>query len=860
MIAPLILATALLAAEATTATPPIVAEDIPVPGGLAALAQALGISPIDRATAVAELSRLVLERDQSQRLMAHLESVARTRTDDLVPMPLTAALWSQAVFKRPIARDDLFAAVMSDKPAALLARGLAALDDETLRYVASRRSMVTGLYQQDAGVLAAFAAHLRIHDNRVVAPGGDTATPLWEAVVGERITNPEAFVRALFSKHSGRLAYLYDVIAHVDPARQAFALGTWIGSAEVRVQRFQALASAVVSAFPHWNPARSPYVRPADDLLTLLVRAQVEPGGAPSAPAGRALWAAAFDEADARAQSGVIDAAWLAEVLLSEGPRGRPVLLDQFGFGQRLLAGADASAVPDAIEAIRSLPKLRILMLTIERIGIRRPAVYAAMARHAGRLSLPDVERQRQALAQFQGAVALIARMTRVGTIDVPAADTLLTSLAGVPVDPVIGYSGGIAAWLHDRLLPILGSRADQRVRDVLLDALAGARAHVPPAHVIWEGQDYSLDLVTSERARMARALDRSPEASIDAALDLYRAAQAGAKSRLAASPAPQRIDAALAEALLAMAYAIDWSDPQGLGHVIRGTIASRHDFGLGKRLPEVRARTPWMPPLQVFQPSSPWHLEGSILGLDLVLGRLALRRVHTDALLDAPTINEVDRDAFISSFGILNTYALVDSGADAIVQAVDRGRRRVSGLVESPSQANEIIHEVHMDGWRARALGWAIVHDPTRITGLFSLTELLSLGGANGQDLNVWGVSSLALHGCLCSRLPAPGIQSALVGRPQLGLLSSAVADLHLRVVLALRELELPASLTKSVLAGALREFLDRVRPAHHDDWLTLVRTAQLVTRERIEDYVASATAGGPLRPAAPTRGTTRQ
>jgi hypothetical protein len=120
--------------------------------------------------------------------------------------------------------------------------------------------------------------------------------------------------------------------------------------------------------------------------------------------------------------------------------------------------------------------------------------------------------------------------------------------------------------------------------------------------------------------------------------------------------------------------------------------------------------------------------------------------------------------------------------------------------------------------------------------------------------------VSSLVLHGCLCSRLPAPGIQSALVGRPQLGLLASVVADLHLRVVLALRELHLPASLAKTVLAGALREFLDRVRPSHQDDWLTMARTAQLVSRERIEDYVASATAAGPLRPAAPAQPTTRQ
>jgi len=39
-------------------------------------------------------------------------------------------------------------------------------------------------------------------------------------------------------------------------------------------------------------------------------------------------------------------------------------------------------------------------------------------------------------------------------------------------------------------------------------------------------------------------------------------------------------------------------------------------------------------------------------------------------------------------------------------------------------------------------------------------------------------------------------------------------------------------------------------VRPSDHDDWLTLVRAAQAISRDRVEDYVAAITSGGALVP----------
>ena len=73
--------------------------------------------------------------------------------------------------------------------------------------------------------------------------------------------------------------------------------------------------------------------------------------------------------------------------------------------------------------------------------------------------------------------------------------------------------------------------------------------------------------------------------------------------------------------------------------------------------------------------------------------------------------------------------------------------------------------------------------------------------------------------------------------------------------MALALRDLALPAGLAPSVLAFAVRDFIDEVQPNDLDDWLTLARAAQAVSRERIEDYVAAATSSGPLVAVAPIR-----
>jgi hypothetical protein len=895
-----------VALEAATLASSGVSENVPVPGGLSALARALDIDAPDRARCVVEIVRLVYgdmtyERSDPaspyRRLIGHLSVAASAasepRIPDLVPVPLTASLWSRAVFRRDVTSQTLFAAIVSDSDAALLAHGLSALDDETLEWFADHPALLTTLYRRHAIVFASFAAHLRIHNGRVLPPGGDGAVPLWESVLGARVSDPMTFVTALFTSAKGRMAYLYDVIGQLDGPRAAFALGLWLPDRTVRLERFQALSQLSVSAIREWNAARIPFFRPVHDLLALLNRVRVERTGAPAFPASRGLWAEAmsargdgFDqERTSPGDDGPIDAAWLGAVILSGPGLSRRDRLDQFAFGHRVFASAKDAASPDLIAAIGSFRRVPMLMLTVERMELRHPSVYAALARHAEQLTRLDPIQQQRSLAQFQGAVALLARMVHVQTIDRTGAERLLETLASASVDKRRGYAGGIAPWLLGHVGPMISAGANTTLEETIVQALAGRPSLAPAAPVSWEGKHYVFDLHESEASRIRRYRQRGSVSSLDAIVQLHELATqlaAGeigldpsgdtlAEVRVAlaklpntarlvqqlAQPWPRSVDVArvlfdavdvlTADALVSFAYAIEWSDPPGPARLDRD-LPRRHYFGL-TAAGNARTRTAWALPRLVFPRGEPWHVAGAVLGLDVALAPLALRKIDVTPPPGEPRILSTHQRSFLISLGLLNVFTLRDVEGPALAEAVARGQRRVDGLNAAPDEATGVIDEIAMDGWRARALRWSLVHAPESVSSLFSLTELLHLGGGGQLDVHAWGMSALDAFGCLCTLVPRPGIHTALAGRDSLGLLPVAVPDLNLRVAIVLGELGLPAALAKHVLGAALHEFLRDVSPAHSDDWVALVRHARGLSRERIEDYLGAVAASeGPL------------
>ena len=949
--------------QALPARAAVVSEDVPIPGGTVALARALGIDPVpDRGRFVSEITRLLYEGPEGRRgsaetfLQAVRQGLANpkranaerdTRPADFVPVPLTPDVWSSAIFRRQVAPDELVLAIMADRSASLLCHGLTALDDRTLAYLADNPAVLARIYERSAPAFAAFSSSLHVSAGRVQPPGalqpsgtsptarlvpGDEATVIWEAAVAEKVTHPDRFIPLLFEAGEGRLAYLYDIVGQLDPPRRAFVLGLWMPNAAVRTDRFRELVAVGINAFREWHVKALPFSRASFDLGAVLTRVAVTDTGAPAEPAARGLWRRLFTgttSADGPAleprgsEEDPIDAAFLAEAIGPADTRQRADRLDQLAFGARVFGNDRADERADVFVALRGLTRYRMLLVTLERVGLRSPKVYAAALRHAGRLASLDGRRGFDAQAQFQGALALVARIARVHMLDVAGAQALIERLVAVPIADDGRYSGGIALWMRHDLATSIHASGD--LESAVIAAMSGPASGEPvsaPPVVVWEGQPYRLDLGAAERRRLHLVREKQGGPRLDLVLDICAAArkltaekvglddvraltdelsrlvleapqhsrqyeEENAPAGVPASPGVQdslrktiddlakaaiarelkRVarsaaalvdvaDGFLAQTVLSLAYAADVGDPDG-SILLAADVSRRHDFGFGLKDAELRRRTAWAVPRQNVTPGVPWHMTGSLVGLDVGLASLALRRLNDERVLDAPRLGSNLRETFAVSVSLLNPFDMRTADRDAIVAAIERGRSRVLALADRRNRTTGVEAEfdnladaISMEGRRRRSVRWALARDPGLVLSMFSLTELFSLGGGRSADADAWGMSATMADGCVCPRLTPPGRWASLVGRPQLGLTAVGVADLNLHVAAMLKDIGLPAALTKVVLSGAMQDFIDEVKTTDDADWLTLARSARSVSRDRIEDYVAVATAVGPLIP----------
>jgi hypothetical protein len=890
-------------------------EQVPVTPPVAAVAERFGVDVARaRAQFVPEIIRLIYSVPPSRFTPLNIPAPPRgaPATGPLVDLPLPRSVWTDVVLRRQVPIDQLLAAILTDRRAALLCRGLAAADDETLAFYEAHPALLAFVYEHAPGAFASYASSFTVHGGRIVLPGGDAAEPLWRAVTHQSPAAPEAFLRALLVEPEARLAYLFDVLTTAQPASRAFALGSWIDDEGVRLARFQALAAAVHVNFREWHVEELPFARPLNDLAILLLRIVTDDHGQPQAPARRQFWAAALDAspaldtaAEVRASAHpLIDAAWLVQATTGD-MYSRGDKLDQIAFGQRVFRAAPDT---DAVAAvIREMPTRRMLLLGLERIGIRNPDVYESALRKA-RATLDGGAARFWTLAQLQSALAIVERMERSQTIDRSQAEALCQSLFAVPLTDG-AFRGQLADWYENALGPRMLSGSTWEARTIV--AIAGGPT---PGHpeVEWEGQTYRLDLAYAERRRMQQVRSRQGGPSVDVGLqiarlaarvkaatsievlraaaadvqhivadngadlarpspatfapgvtpprdprewltriaeDLERDARAGDLRRAArsAEALTEVADIVLGHAMLSMAYAMHLGDPEGPA-LLGANVALRHDFGLSRTGTEGRARGPWAQPRQDFNPGVPWHVAGSVIGLDVALAPLSLHRLTLDGLATPPPLSSIEREAFAVNVAMLNGRELTDIGRDRVAVAIERGRARVGALARNPADLDRVTDEIALDGWRGRTVRWVLQNDPDSIENQFSLAELLVLGGPEAAS-DEWGANGLVAFGCLCIRFPEPRTWRILTGRPQFAMLAATNVEMNLEMAQRLSALRLPASLLPAILATAMQDFVDNVAPTDANDTVALRRYVRAMSRNAVADYIAAtATLDGPL------------
>ena len=465
----------------------------------------------------------------------------------------------------------MLARLVTDPDPARLYAGLAALDPPTLAWLARTPRLLSRLYAEHLAAFADFARAFRVRDGRVETPGGAESVRFWEDLVGASVDEPERFAERLFDEP--QWAYAYDLIARL-PARQRFVFGNWRSDARARRDGLRSLRRVLrgLPAPASWfvDPDQSPdddaalrYTRRSTVLGRLAARAlalrgagasaasaspapvlfgwdppypfdpadalravAVDDSGAPVAPASLDFWTQVFsgdgvpEEGDVRVDRidprPRIDAAYLIAAGVTGPPGAGRARLHAVAFAQRVFSGHAAAETASVFIAVRAFARYPMLMLSVERMGVADPGVYAALAHAALRVErLGDGLERRRALSLFQGALALVERARLAGTLSADTAGRALRGLAeAAHPAPGGGFGGALAAWLSGRLLPDLGVPVEPALGatamdDGLLAALAGAGPGAAPGPLLeWEGLRYRFDpgAAALERLRRTRA------------------------------------------------------------------------------------------------------------------------------------------------------------------------------------------------------------------------------------------------------------------------------------------------------------------------------------------------------------------
>ena len=824
-----------------------------VPGGRAAL-RVLGVADTRERSAVMIdlIRRLHFSTTAQTALEAALHQLPAPSGQAItVPMPLASTTWSTTIFERPVPASRLFAEILNDPAARLLFHGLAGMDAVTRTWIGSQPDLLRQLYRDPEAIrsFALFAPAVRVNRGRIVVPGGRGAERRWTSLLDTSAEQPARFIGQLFGHRKGRTAGLYALTAFVDPPRQAFLLGA-------SDTRFGRLVSSFADCYPE-HATDYPMAVRSHDAALLLLEIELSDAGAPAGPHSQRFWQRVFESAEltrptfapsataGKPQEGEVtggedvDAAWMVDRLCATESRHRAASFATLLAGHRAFANLSREQWPDAVIALRVRRLYPAVFMAMEHAGIRNPVTFSVVGRHALKLErLNDMDGAPIVLGQFQGALALILNAAVAQTVSIVEADRLLASLSAVPLNDG-RYDGLVAGWLEREWLPAIrqalnGLGPASSVEQAVASALAGPRPAQPvPVH--WEGVDYVVDFAAATRQRLLEVRARQGGATLDQVLDLMKGPR---------EATPRVRDALLAQALVSWAYAPHVGTADG-GGLIGGDSSMRHDLGL-RSVNRTRYEQRWEVAVKTGDRGA---VAGSLLGLQAPLAQWSLRRLSSDTIPPPPTIGDNDLASLLLTVALSDPRRLTDAGMSHIASAIGDGSRRLAEAGMDPARLLDAAEAAAMSPWKREALPWIIEEERDRLQAQFGLGDRARIGGLRATDLSPWGTASL-VTGCLCLRMPRARIPELVLGRPADGIVGARSADLMLRVAILLSELKLPAALASPVLAFAMRDFLDAVRPQHAADFEAFDRQAVALDRAAVEDYLGAIAAVGALRP----------
>ena len=181
----------------------------------------------------------------------------------------------------------------------------------------------------------------------------------------------------------------------------------------------------------------------------------------------------------------------------------------------------------------------------------------------------------------------------------------------------------------------------------------------------------------------------------------------------------------------------------------------------------------PWAVPVDL---EASGAASGALLGLDHALAPLSLRRLPTAAPPPSrPASPNLQMLALHAA--LAGSRAADDASLGAVVAALARGRERVVA-VRNDRAAIEAAVAGRVGAERRSLLGWMAAHEPDRVAGMFTFTELVGLGQTAPPPASAADPPTFPHDARLGAAWRGAEPWEPFAGRPTLGLLPTLAPD----------------------------------------------------------------------------------
>ena len=388
-----IVAASALQLASLSAQPPLVPAtfELPVTGGEPTL-ERLGIEPEERAVGLPLLARAlhgaaaVNTSGSLAVTFTEIFGAVTTTVSTTVaagPPAVVLAPFSDEFWRRVLSLDrdaDLFAAIVKQRGALLVASGAMYCDRNTREWLQGQASLTAEIVKSWPGAFAVASPGLAMADGDITVPGGRDGVAAWTSLVGASPADPARFLRRLLDRDDGRLARFFATVRQLDDRTRESLLEPLRG--ETPTAALENLYNAARRAEPVWAPNVHPYQLTNADLPSVL-------RGLPDAatlPPAAGWWPLLLDGVNSRRDAADMLArpsaapAYAATVraVLDGSYRERRDRLTTIALARRAWpSSADPGEQADLVYALSQFARYRALLLTLDRIDVLSPGTWA---------------------------------------------------------------------------------------------------------------------------------------------------------------------------------------------------------------------------------------------------------------------------------------------------------------------------------------------------------------------------------------------------------------------------------------------------------------------------------------------------